>query len=213
LVAAAQPDQGSEMQLRSQLHALHSFILSFLTQAQINLLFQRHPNLDLRPIIEGSKHQLIGLCAAFQQESRFLIGCVESMRVPKDIRKKFGAALQTTTLGLSKLLYGMILYQGKLISLIRPRTHSLHPSDLFNLFTLITGNPQFATSEHWLPVCLPKFNDAGFLFMYITFLTPDMGLVLLSGDKEAFFEMKNAKEIILEVRAHFQRMTKPCGPK
>ncbi|KNE64339.1 hypothetical protein AMAG_09366 [Allomyces macrogynus ATCC 38327] len=199
LVAAARTRE-SEPQLRAQLAALHSFLLSQLTQAQLAALFARHPNLDLRPLLgAAAAAQLTHLCDAFGTDVRFLMACVESVPVARAVRKRFGSALLRGSEGRPNLLYGMLLHgAGQLISLIRPKSHSLHPSDLFNVFTLVTTHPQFRSSEHWIPVCLPKFNDQGFLFAYISYITPEMGLVLMSSDKEAFFEMQATREAVID---------------
>ncbi|KAI9183610.1 Vacuolar fusion protein mon1 [Blastocladiella emersonii ATCC 22665] len=197
LVAASRRPEAAESQLRNQLHALHSFLLSQLTQAQLAGLFARRPNLDLRPLLGATANEHIGqLCDAFARDVRYLIGCVESVRVPRRVRDQFGEALRVGAAGAPSLLYGMILLRGQLVTLIRPKSHSLHPSDLLNVFTLVGRHPQFRTvaTEHWVPVCLPKFNDQGFLYAYISYLAPDLGVVFMSNEQDAFYQLQAARE-------------------
>ncbi|EKD02479.1 hypothetical protein A1Q2_03239 [Trichosporon asahii var. asahii CBS 8904] len=42
------------------------------------------------------------------------------------------------------------------------------------------------TIDTWLPVCLPKFNTAGFVHAYISYVTDSVGLVFISADRDAF---------------------------
>ncbi|KAI9219891.1 vacuolar fusion protein MON1 [Blastocladiella britannica] len=200
LVAAARRRERCESQLRGQLAALHSFLLSQLTQAQLAGLFARRPNLDLRPLLGAAHPQIGALCDSFRVDLRYLIGCVESVPMAARVRRRFGDALAVAagaaTETRSRLLYGMVLAHGQLVTLIRPKSHSLHPSDLLNLLTLVGSNTQFrgmVGSEHWLPMCLPKFNDQGFLYAYVCYVTPDLGIVLMSSDADAFEEMQAAR--------------------
>src|SRR5690606_33073792 len=48
------------------------------------------------------------------------------------------------------------------------------------------------------PLCLPKFNAEGFLYAYISYFDENLAMILLSPDKEGFFEMKSCKEAFLE---------------
>ncbi|ORZ37784.1 vacuolar fusion protein MON1 [Catenaria anguillulae PL171] len=210
LVAACQRTDPCESQLRSQLAALHSYILSLLTQAQLSGLFARRPNLDLRPILGPAHTQIGAVCDRFDSDLRYLFGCVESVRVPAAVRRKFGDALKagattssssTASPATGGLLYGMIIYHGHLITLIRPKSHSLHPSDLLNVFTMVASHREFRVmpgTEHWVPMCLPKFNDQGFLYAHVTYVTSELGVVLMTGEVGAFAEMHEAKERVHE---------------
>lgn len=54
-----------------------------------------------------------------------LLGALEVSKLRKGVREKINSAL----LGArhEDLLYGMIVAEGRLVSVIRPRRHSLHP--------------------------------------------------------------------------------------
>lgn len=65
------------------------------------------------------------------------------------------------------ILYGMLIVKNQLITILRPRKHSFHPSDLHLIFNMINSSSSFrAAPESWMPICLPKFNDKGFLHAY-----------------------------------------------
>ena len=60
-------------------------------------------------------------------------------------------------------------------------------SMVFNSASLLNGN------EHWIPLCLPKFNAKGFLHTYI-WAEDLVAIILISADKNAFFNMREIKE-------------------
>lgn len=88
----------------------------------------------------------------------------------------------------------MIVFSGdKVVTLVRPRKHSIHPSgrlssspseskkkrnlvsdELVDLHLLLNtlSSPALrsSASASWLPICLPKFNPKGFLYCYVSFL-------------------------------------------
>jgi hypothetical protein len=70
--------------------------------------------------------------------------------------------------------------------------------------------------ESWIPVCLPGFNSSGYLYMYVSFLDlredaetaaedtatteESVAIILISTDKESFFEMQKMRDSFVEVR-------------
>ena len=55
-----------------------------------------------------------------------LLGALEVAKLRKGTREKINTALLQARN--EHLLYGMIVAEGRLVSVIRPRQHSLHPS-------------------------------------------------------------------------------------
>ncbi|ELU44932.1 Mon1 domain-containing protein [Rhizoctonia solani AG-1 IA] len=94
-------------------------------------------------------------------------------------------------------------HQDKVITLVRPRKHSIHPSDLHLLLnTLSAPALRSSASASWLPICLPKFNPQGFLYCYVSFLdvgqdTQDVadeapiGLAFVTPDRDGFEKIRN----------------------
>ncbi len=87
------------------------------------------------------------------------------------------------------MLYVILVAQGRVITLVRPRKHSIHPSGMANhertpvlavnyfadLHILVNTihSPSIlnnSAAASWLPVCLPKFNAAAFVNAYVMFL-------------------------------------------
>lgn len=70
------------------------------------------------------------------------------------------------------VLYVVLIVRERVITLVRPKKHSIHPSDLHILINTVLSSSSVNSSAaaSWLPVCLPKFNPAAFVNAYVTFL-------------------------------------------
>jgi hypothetical protein len=60
------------------------------------------------------------------------------------------------------------------VTLARPRKHSVHPADLHVLLNTLSAPSvtRGGATASWLPLCLPKFDSAGFVNAYVHFLEP-----------------------------------------
>lgn len=74
-------------------------------------------------------------------------------------------------------------------------------SDLHLIFNLVSASTAFRTAESWTPICLPRFDNSGYLHAHISYLddTCNACLLLLSTDRDAFFPLSECKLKILEV--------------
>jgi vacuolar fusion protein MON1 len=135
-----------------------------------------------------------------------LLGALEVAKLRKSTREKVNRALLNARH--EDLLYGMIVAESRLVSVIRPRRHSLHPAgtlchisthlDMQLLFSMIFNSTSFLNgNEHWIPLCLPKFNPKGFLHAYIC-AEDRVATILISADRNAFFNMREVKEKVLD---------------
>ncbi|KAL1892527.1 Vacuolar fusion protein mon1 [Sporothrix stenoceras] len=216
----------SDSQLREQLRALYMQILSTLTLPTLTRIFANRPSTDLRKPLQGTEGLLASLADSFTKGSpSAMLGALECLR----LRKSQRASITSTFLKqrTDKLLYGLIVAGGKLVSVIRPRKHSLHPSDLQLIFNMLfeSGGIKSGGGENWIPLCLPAFNNRGYLYMYVSFFDAEGGeadpkkastspstsdsesiaIVLISADKESFFDLKEMREKVA------QNMTKNGG--
>jgi hypothetical protein len=48
-------------------------------------------------------------------------------------------------------------------------------------------------------MCFPKFNPAGFVHAYVSYVLEDVALVFVSADREAFEDLRGWKDMVLEV--------------
>ena len=80
-------------------------------------------------------------------------------------------------------------------------------ADLHLIFNMVNSSTSFrSVPESWMPICLPKFNDRGFLHAYVSYLIPsypgpasDLCLVLVSPDRDKFFELSHCRKMIVQV--------------
>ncbi|KAE9381780.1 DUF254-domain-containing protein [Stipitochalara longipes BDJ] len=195
----------SDAQLRAQLEALYMQILSTLTLPTLMQLFTNRPNTDLRRPLEGTETLLSSLADTFTKGSpSALLSALECLKIRKSQRHVINNTLLKART--EKLLYGLIVAGGRLVSVVRPKRHSLHPSDLQLIFNMLfeAGSVKAGGGENWIPVCLPGFNNRGYLYMYrpstahSTSREDEIAILLISADKESFFELKQMRDDVVK---------------
>lgn len=213
----------SDNQLRLQLEALYTQILSTLTLPSLNHLFSVRPSTDLKRPLQGSETLLSSLADSFTRGSpSTLLSALECLKIRKQHRQSINNALLKTKT--TNLLYGLVVAGGRLVSVVRPRKHSLHPGDLQLLFNMVfeADGVKAGGGESWIPVCLPGFNSSGYLYMYVSFLDlredidsddnttmkdESVAIVLISPDKESFFEMQGMRDALVGVSSPYLKMS------
>ncbi|CAG8483368.1 4579_t:CDS:10 [Dentiscutata heterogama] len=195
LVAVSRTSE-SEMQLRDQLNYLYNQIVSVLTSTQLTKIFEQRVNFDLRRLLGGTEPFLDNLASTMGDDPGFMLSSIQCVRMNKDLRDKVGSIMQS--IKPQDLLYAMLITNNKLITLLRPKKHSLHPADLHLVFNMVNGSSTFRSVESWTPICLPKFNNKGFLHAYVCYITSNVCLLFISPDKDKFFECSEAKNLLKE---------------
>lgn len=71
-------------------------------------------------------------------------------------------------------------------------------ADLHLLLNTLATSESIRSTEAWIPICFPKFNPAGYVHAFISYDTPDIGLVFVSADREAFEELRAWKASVVE---------------
>ncbi|KAF2018311.1 DUF254-domain-containing protein [Aaosphaeria arxii CBS 175.79] len=210
----------SDAQLRGQLDALYMQILSTLTLPSMERMFAARANYDLRRPLQGTETLLSALSDGFTRGSpSTLLSALECLKLRKTHRQAINKTLLSTRS--ENLLYGLIVASGKLVSVVRPKKHSLHPGDLHLIFNMLfeAGSVKAGGGENWIPLCLPGFNNTGYLYMYVSFLnledptTPvaerpksregggaadEVAILLISPNKEGFFELRAMRDQLVD---------------
>ena len=208
--------QESEAQLRIQLEALYMQILSTLTLPTLTHIFSLRPSTDLRRPLQGTEVLLSSLADSFTRGSpSTLLSALECLKIRKSHRQVINSTLLKARV--DDLLYGLIVAGGRLVSVVRPKKHSLHPGDLQLLFNMLfeAEGIKAGGAESWIPVCLPGFNNTGYLYMYVSFLNlrdsnvhevgdnediakeDAVAIILLSANKESFESMRSMKNYLV----------------
>lgn len=215
----------SDAQLRAQLDALYMQILSTLTLPSMERMFAARANYDLRRPLQGTEILLSALADGFTRGSpSTLLGALECLKLRKTHRRTINNTLLKCRS--ENLLYGLIVASGKLVSVVRPKKHSLHPGDLHLIFNMLfeAGSVKAGGGENWIPLCLPGFNNTGYLYMYVSFLNledptrpmeerprssggddhdDEVAILLISANKESFYELRGMRDELVEVRGFF----------
>ena len=214
----------SDAQLRAQLEALYMQILSTLTLPVMERMFRARASTDLRRPLQGTESLLSALADGFTRGSpSTLLGALECLKLRKAYRTTINNSLLKTRT--PNLLYGLLVAGGRLVSVVRPRKHSLHPGDLHLIFNMLfeAGGVKAGGGENWIPLCLPGFNNTGYLYMYVSFLDLDnpfeevterpgskegeigmgeeeVAILLISAEREGFYEMRGMRDELVKVR-------------
>ncbi|KAJ6585164.1 vacuolar fusion protein MON1 [Mycena capillaripes] len=169
---------------RSHLEYLHLQILSIVTAAQLRRVFERRTNFDLRRLLNGAETFLTSLLSRLEFDLAMATSSLHCLRLDASIRKRAAEALVPPS-KMKDILYVVLVARGRVITLVRPRKHSIHPADIHILLNTIHAPSilNSPASASWIPVCLPKFNPAGFVNAYISFPRKDdgIGLICISG--------------------------------
>ncbi|KAI1892680.1 hypothetical protein AGOR_G00136050 [Albula goreensis] len=193
----------SEQQLRSELLYVYNQIVSMLTQASINRIFERKKNYDLRRLLAGSEKILDGLLNLVDSDPSFLLSAVHCLPLASSLRDSLSQILQKAIT--PNLVFSILIAKNQLLTIVQEKTviedTRLEPADLHLLLNLIGASSAFQAGEIWTPICLPLFNPDCYFYAYISYLDPPectVCLLLLSTDKEAFYAVADCKRKIDE---------------
>ena len=106
-----------------------------------------------------------------------LTSSLNTLRLDAGLRLRVADALVPPPSMKSKLkdiLYAMVVVNDRVVTIARPRKHTVHPVDIHVLLATIGSPAVKGNTSSWLPICLPKFNPNGLLHAYASYLTlPD----------------------------------------
>ncbi|KAK4304254.1 hypothetical protein Pmani_013009 [Petrolisthes manimaculis] len=205
ILVAVSHSMASIPQLFMQLTYVHNQIISVLTASALTRMFEKRRNYDFRHLLGGTERLLDNLLNMLDYHPSFLLGGVQCLPLATSIRETITQTIIQYCSKIKNLVFGLIICQNQLISLVRMKKFLLHPADLHLLFNLVNATESLKTSENWMPICLPKFDPNGYLYGHVSYLADDCEacLLLLSVDREQFFTLSEAKQKIVDrLRRH-----------
>uniref|UniRef100_A0A3P9MJM2 Vacuolar fusion protein MON1 homolog n=1 Tax=Oryzias latipes TaxID=8090 RepID=A0A3P9MJM2_ORYLA len=188
----------SDKELLRELHYIYYQIVSLLTLTQLNHIFQNKQNYDLRRLLAGSEYLTDNLLFRLERDPSLLLSAVTCLPLASSFRDVVSSGLQAAKA--KNLVFSILLAGDRLVTLVRKKDQFLHHIDLHLVFNLVGSSSSFREGEGWTPICLPKFNTAGFFHAHISYLQPgsELCLILVSTDREDFFNMSECKQRFME---------------
>lgn len=197
LVGVSRTCQSDKEMLR-ELQYIYYQIVSLLTLTQLNHIFQHKQNYDLRRLLTGSEYLTDNLLIRLERDPGLLLSAVTCLPLPSSARDVVSSSLQAAKS--KNLVFSILLASDRLVTLVRKKDQFLHHIDLHLVFNLVGSSSSFREGEGWTPICLPKFNTAGFFHAHISYLEPasQLCLILVSTEREDFFNMSDCKQKFME---------------
>jgi hypothetical protein len=133
----------------------------------VDEVLKRSPGYDIRRIFSTPDavvmRQLIKKMSTSEQ---FLFRAIEFVPMPLTKRKALGELIKESFGNLEDHLYSLIIVDGKIAVLVCPQRAPPHIDDLLLLLNFVDCLNRSQEGEVWAPLCLPKFNNTGYLWCY-----------------------------------------------
>ncbi|XP_050432408.1 protein SAND isoform X2 [Adelges cooleyi] len=186
--------------IKKQLTYVYNHIISTLTLTQLKKIFQNRTNFDLRRLMSGSERLIDKLITFTENDAGFLLDSICCLQMPSSSRDKITQTILTECSKIKNLVFGLLIAQKHVISIVRMKKYTLQVSDIHLILNLVNSTESFKTAESWTPICLPTFDASGFMHAHISYLAEDCQacLVLLTIDHNLFFLLSDAKRKITE---------------
>ncbi|KAK6747334.1 hypothetical protein RB195_000500 [Necator americanus] len=192
-------------QLDEQLNVLFDQIVSTLSRSQLDVVYtKKGDNYDLRRLLRGTDKYMDSSVLAWRTDISLLQSAIRIIPMPPSDRDYLSSTMASclTASKLDGVLFGLMIANRHVAAIVRLRRYALHPRDTHILLNLISGNNSLRMSEAqtWTPICLPNFNDKGFVYAFISFPWEGSGacLILLSIKKDHFDPLNEVKKRIVE---------------
>ena len=205
--------------LSAQAEFLYSILLSILTTS-MHKIFEKRANFDMRGLLgESAAHMMKGAIRIFNNNPGFGLSSIPVLRVRRSVRESVTKTLKQRLLDADMepemMPYAFLLYhlpESKtpyggvggsnnvlLITYVSGERAAVHPKDFVLLANFVQSSlPRGARyQEMWAPCCLPEYNSEGYLYLYMTFITPGVSLVFSSCNPEAFSQFRTVKDSLV----------------
>nr|CAG4647791.1 EOG090X03TW [Moina brachiata] len=206
ILVAVSKIKDSIIQLQLQLEYIFNQIVSVITKAQLDRIFEQRRNYDLRRLLGGSERLLDNLGIYMDSDYSVLLGAVKCLPMLSSDRDSVTQTIHQQSSKVKSLLFAILVGNNQLITLVRiSKKHLLHPSDVHFIINLVNSSETFKTAEGWSPICLPHLDSSNFLYVHASYLSEDCPACLLffSTDRDSFFALSDAKKNIVDrLRRH-----------
>ncbi|CAG9761924.1 unnamed protein product [Ceutorhynchus assimilis] len=187
-------------QLTLQLNYVFNQIVSMLTLKRLTKIYDEKANYDLRRLLTGVDRLIDHLLDFSENEPAFTLGAIQCLPLAISERDSISKIIKDACSKIRNLVFAILLGNNRLISLVQMKKYHLHPADLHLIFNLVQATESLKYSESWTPLCLPRFDNSGYLYAHVSYLADDCQacLLLLTVEKDVFFPLSEAKQKIVE---------------
>ena len=203
-VCASRMGEDEEV-IRRQLSFVYLQLIMFLTRKSIDTIYKKKAGFDLRNLLGASGEQVLMALIRNMHASgpyrltaaaSFLFHSTSCVKLPASLRSDVARVLQQVCKQVPGIVYGFLLSNFRMIHAVRQKKVPLYAEDLLLLLNFVQSSISFRSSEQWIPICLPMYKPDGLVFAYVSFLNPDISLVIVSTSGESFGEVAQAKASI-----------------
>ncbi|CCD71104.1 Vacuolar fusion protein MON1 homolog [Caenorhabditis elegans] len=194
-------------QLDQQLEVLFEQICSILSKSQLeNVYKKKGDNYDLRKLLRGTDRLIDSSISSWRASPINLVDSSISAIPMNPSDREFLSTTMASCLGAAKLdgaLFGIMIARRQIAAMVRFKKYMIHPRDLNIVINLVSDNTLQTDSQNWVPICLPRFNDTGFFYAYISYPWCNkeqdipVCIVLLSVKRDHFDGLKEVRQQIV----------------
>jgi len=194
LVLVAVGREANEASLARGLEYAYEAILMALT-TKVHKILASSPGFDVGELL-GNAGTVLECVNPGSGE--WLCGAVKGVRLEPAARAHVGHVLSSARIITAKqfvgasLVFGFLFCGDRLVQLLAPQAtpeRSLKATDVLLLANFVNSQRQalVAAESSWLPICLPRFENRGYLHAYVSYLDGEMNLslVLVAADDSA----------------------------
>lgn len=183
-----------ESELFRQLELLYNQIIFILTEKVIQIL-NKKSQFDLRRLLGGTDNVLHSLIYQMSRGLSFSLLSTRTLYFPKNQRQQVGEILLKNP-GNENTVISLLMSVNHIIHLVKNKKYTFQSQDLLLLLNFVNSNKSFKFSDSWTPVCLPLYDSTGFFYAYISYLKPEICLVMINLTADNFENCLNAKKNI-----------------
>ena len=188
--------RGCEAYLARELEYAYDVMVMALT-ANVHKVLATNAGYDVGELLGSTGTVLASVAEKSHAGGEWLCGAVKGIRLDPTVRAQVGHVLASARVITAKqlgasLVFGFLFCGDRVVQVIAPQANgdrSLRSTDVLLLANFVASQRSSlaAAESSWLPICLPRFENRGYLHAYVSYLDDaiDVSLVLVAADQES----------------------------
>uniref|UniRef100_A0A914YZG5 Vacuolar fusion protein MON1 homolog n=1 Tax=Panagrolaimus superbus TaxID=310955 RepID=A0A914YZG5_9BILA len=193
-----------------QLDIVFNQILSMLSRKSLKDVYEKKgDHFDLRRWLDGVDKRVNACVKGFNEDPVVFSSGFRILPLNCSDRE-FIVNLMATSINeanLNNVAFAILVAHRQLIAIVRMKKCNLTASDFNIVVNLIETHNSLRDGERFVPICLPNFNQNGYLHAYISYLWEGAGpcLLLLSTSPQAFYDLSKIRIDIEDKMLQYKR--------